>query len=118
MFPLSQKVKMVIYVKSYNCDSTILHNDKAKYLEYVCRSELGFRLFVGGGGSALYTLFTLVGVTMQSDVMTFVFTHPHLIFIYLRLLIARLMTSTVTMGATMTLGSPALLLLQPFVFLV
>ena len=50
MFPLSQKVKMVIYVKSYNCDSTILHNDKAKYLEYVCRSELGFRLFVGGGG--------------------------------------------------------------------
>ena len=32
MFPLSQKVKMVIYVKSYPCDSAILHNDKAKYI--------------------------------------------------------------------------------------
>ena len=29
MFPLSQMVKMVIYVKPYPCDSAILHNDKA-----------------------------------------------------------------------------------------
>lgn len=32
MFPLSQKVKMVIYVKSYPFDSAILHNDKTKYI--------------------------------------------------------------------------------------
>ena len=32
MFLPSQKVKMVIYVKSYPCDSAILHNDKAKYI--------------------------------------------------------------------------------------
>ena len=32
IFLPSQKVKMVIYVESYPCDSAILHNDKAKYI--------------------------------------------------------------------------------------
>ena len=52
MFLPSQKVKMVIYVKSYPCDSAILHNDKAKYIfmsKHVCQFELGFRLLGGRG---------------------------------------------------------------------
>ena len=66
------------------------------------------------GGSALCTLFTLVGIIMQVDLVTLAVIHPLLIFIYLRLLITRLMAITVTLVAALALGSLAFLLLQRF----